>query len=148
MSKSKREEIEQRRAARQVEVDKAREAQRDLDLEALDASEVAHGHNGVVYVEIAHEPGLPTMIIGRLPEHNEMKRYRSQTRLVKADGKVPDFSAAYDAVASSCRVYPPQDAAGNALYERVVDKRSGAHTMLGRLCVELAGGKEADEAKK
>jgi hypothetical protein len=145
---AKRDEIEARRAARQVAADAARETQRDLDLEALDAAEVEHGNNGVVYVEIAHEPGLPTMVIGRLPDHNEMKRYRSQTRLTKADGKVPDFAAAYDTVAASCRVYPPQTQEGNALYERVVDKRSGAHTLLGKLCVELAGGKEADDAKK
>ncbi len=145
---AKRDEIEARRAARQAQADTAREAQRDLDLEALDAAEVEHGHNGVVYVEVTHEPGLPTMIIGRLPEHNEMKRYRSKVRLAKADGKLPDFSAAYDEIAASCRVYPPQNEAGNALYERLIDRRSGAHTMLGRLCVDLAGGREAEDAKK
>ncbi len=117
-------------------------------MRALSALEYEHGENGVVLVEITHEPGLTTLIVGRLPDGNEMKRHKSLTRLGKADGKLPDYSSAYDTMAAACRVYPPQTPEGNALYERVYETRSGAHTLLGRLCVELAGGKEADDAKK
>jgi hypothetical protein len=138
-------EIEAARAKRRADSDRARDEQKATDLEAISELEIEHGDTNISTLECPYTPGLPVMLAVRTPKPAEMKRYR--------DGCKPDKNGRSDALgpaillAEICRVYPPRDEDGTALYARVCEARPGVNVQLGVLAVKLAAGKAEDEGK-
>ena len=79
----------ERRAARKAAAAAAAEAQREIDLEAIDALETTIGDSNVATIEIAHVPGLPVLLAVRCPRPVEIKRYRDEIK-PRRDGSPGD----------------------------------------------------------
>jgi hypothetical protein len=140
---------ERTRANRKAEVKKARDAQRMIDLDAIEEIEIALGDSNVTVIDIPYTPGLPTCVACRTPTDPELKRYRHRVAsgAVKGgeDGKPADPLAgvkAAEELADGVRVYPP-----DAAYADVRKARPGVHLQLGTAAVGLAVGRKEQEGK-
>lgn len=134
-------EIEAKRAARKAELQAARDAQKAIDLEAIDALEVEHGDSNIATLEIPFSPDLPVMLAVRTPKPAELKRYRDRVK-AKKDGTPGDPLMAAQEIAAVCIVYPSKD-----VYAAVLEKRNGIDAQLGVLAVGLCAGKAEAEGK-
>jgi len=136
-------EIQARRAARKAELKKGEQAQRVIDLEALDSAEVEHGDSNVAYLDVPYTPGMPTMVIIRCPKPSEVKRYQDRVK-PKANGKQsPD--AAMDAareLGAATLLYPPKE-----LFTELLEQRPGLDMQAGVESLGLARATSADEGK-
>jgi hypothetical protein len=133
--------VESRRAARKAELAEKRDAQRILDLEAIDALEIEHGDSNVAVLDVPYTPGLPTCVAARCPKPEEIKRYRSRLKAKK--GEQVDAVEAAEELASICRVYPSD----SEVYARMLSARPGIHVQLGVAAVGLAAGSEEARGK-
>ena len=132
----KLEEIEARRAARKTALEAQRREQLAQDLEALDQLEVEHGDHAVVRVDLQrYEPGLPTMVVMRLPKPIEFKRYQDQCK--------KDVTAATNLIGDVCRLYPDEDT-----YKRMRSTFTGVHVMAAVAAINAASAKEQQEGKE
>lgn len=130
---------EQLRAERKEERAKAQAEQREIDMAALDALEIAHGDANVGYVDVPFEKlGQPTLVAYRVASEPELKRFRSR---LKADPKAGVEAA--EEVASLVRLYPED----KAVYDAILVKRSGVHAQIGGGAIKLATGKEVEQGK-
>ncbi len=135
------EEIEERRAERKAALEVQRLEQYAVDLEALDGFEVEHGDGRIVRVDLERFiPGLPTMVLMRLPKPIEHKRYVDQCR--ERNGKPGDGVAAAWLVADVCRLYPDAD-----LYAKVKETFTGAQTNMGVAAIKACQGRADEEGK-
>ncbi len=137
------EEIEKRRADRKAKLREAEDAQKAIDLEALDACEEAHGDTSVCFVEVPYTPGLPTMVIGRMPRPVELKCYRQS---IKVAGKTVDIQAsneAADTLGKQIRIYPEAE-----VFEKMCAARPDIASMLGARGTKLAQGKAIDKGEE
>jgi hypothetical protein len=143
------EEIEARRSARKAKLQEQADAQRVIDLEALDAAEMCHGDTNVCYVDVAYTPGQPTMAIARKPKPVELKRYREGLNIVP--GEKLDLTAGNSAAAllgSVVVVYPPKDVDGtNKVFADMCEARPDLAATLGQRAVKLAQARAAEEGK-
>lgn len=139
---------ERARAARKAELAKARDAQRLIDLGAIEEIEIALGDSNVFVIDIPYTPGLPTCIACRTPTDPELKRYRHRVTSGAAkneEGKSSDPLAgvkAAEELADVVRVYPP-----DADYAEIRKARPGVHLQLGTSAVSLAVGRKEQEGK-
>lgn len=136
------EDIQARRAARKAELAKQCEAQRAVDLAALDAAEVEHGDSNIAYVNVPFTPGLPTLAVVRTPSDPEQKRYRDTVKPKKLDGTFGDTTQAAKQLARAALVYPDPD-----VYAAQCAARPGLPTQLGLAALKLADAQEAEESK-
>lgn len=97
--------VEERRAARKAQLADAEKAQRELDLEAIDALEVQHGDSNIAVLRVPYADGFPVLVAVRTPKEPEVKRFRAR---VKSDDK-DQHTAACAEVGESCVVYPARD---------------------------------------
>lgn len=134
-------EIQARRSARKAAQRDEQQAQRCLDLEALDALEQEHGDTSVKAIEIPYTPGLPTMVICKAAYAIALQRYRDSVK-AQGDGRTPDYVKAGEQLASLCVVYPDADT-----YAKVREARPGVHLQLGMAALELATGRAQAEGK-
>lgn len=139
--KSPLELAEAKRAERKAQARKAYEAQRVLDVEAIDALEAEHGDSSVGVINVPHTEGLPTCVAVRCPKPVELKRFRVRVT-PKNDKDKPDAAEAAAELAAVCRIYPDADT-----YARLCDARPGLATQLGSKAVDLATGKAESEGK-
>ncbi len=141
--KSELELIEERRAARRKATAEAKEAQRVVDLKALDALEEEHGESRlrVLYVS-GYVPGAPTMAVVKSPGGTSYwKRFQDQIRNAKGNRQLE--SAAQDMLARACLAYPSEPealAAMLAAFPNMLNDVAGAAAGLARL--------ETEEEKK
>lgn len=140
---------ERARAKRKAENQKARDAQRLIDLDAIEEIELALGDSNVTVIDIPYTPGLPTCVACRTPADPELKRYRHRVASGAAkneEGKATDPLAgvkAAEELADLVRVYPPDVA-----YAEVRKARPGVHLQVGTAAVALAVGRKEQEGKK
>lgn len=141
-TKTKKLTAQERRDARKAELQQQANAQRELDLEALDALEIEHGDSNVKALSVPYTPGLPTMCACRTPRPEEIKRYRAR---VKPDskGRTGDPTAAAEELATVVRIYP----ADAETYAKMCEARPGLHVHLGIASIELSVGEAESEAK-
>ena len=136
--KTRLELIEERRRKRQDDLAKARDEQRALDLEAIDALEVEYGDNSVAVIDVPYTPGLPTCAAVRCPKPSEVKRYQARLKEQK-----PDPAKAAEEIAAIAQIYPPAGEDREGLHAA----RPGLLVQLGVAALGLATGKAADEGK-
>ncbi len=139
---------ERARARRKAEQRKERDAQRLLDLEAIEELETALGDSNVSIIEIGYSPGLPTLVACRTPSDPELKRFRHQIAMGASkneDGRATDPLAgvkATEMLADVTRVYP-----NDATYAEVRKAKPGVHLKLGNAAVALSLGRKEQEGK-
>lgn len=138
--KSKLDEINKRRAAREAAAKAAREARDLADLEALDALEEAHGADKVRKVDTPAAPPLPGLCIIRAPEPAEYKSWQAVT--MRAAAKQAEKTAAMEDLARDVLLYPEGD-----VYEKLCEAHAGLPTLIALEAVRFAGG-AADERGK
>ena len=139
---------ERARAARNARDKKARDAQRLIDLEAIEEIEIALGDSNVTVIDLPYTPGLPTCVACRTPSDPELKRYRHRVAsgaMKNEEGKATDPLAgvkAAEELADVVRVYP-----NDATYADVRKARPGVHLQVGTAAVALAVGRKEQEGK-
>jgi len=133
--------MEARRAARKAAAQAARDAQRAIDLAAINDLEIEHGDSNVATLEIPHTDGLPTMLAVKCPPPAYVKRYRDECRARK-DGTPGDAIAAAEKLADAMLIYPDAET-----YARVLEARAGVRVQLGVLAIGLAAGRAESEGK-
>lgn len=133
------EEIQKAREVRKAALLEKRDAQRAIDLEAIDALEIEHGDSNIAIVELDYVEGLPTCAAVKVTPPAVLLRY--QARIRNEDKTQVD---AAKEVCDSCRVYPADDEVWKAL----LAVRPALHTQLGVEAINLGRGKSAAEAKK
>ena len=132
------EEIEARRAERREKNAQLCEAQRAIDLEAIDALEVQYGDSNIRVVEVPFTPGLPVLTAVRCPRPIEVKRYRAT---VAPDHRANAAKAAED-LGAICLVYPIGD-----LKDQLIEARPGLLVGLGIESLGMSTGRAQDEGK-
>jgi hypothetical protein len=132
--------VEDRRAKRKADLEKARDAQYEIDLEALDELEIEYGDTNVKALSVPYSPGMPLLAVCRCPKPAEIKRFRARVKTKK--GVPGDQIAAAEELAGVCKIYPDSEA-----YALMCDARPALHAQLGVAAVDLAVGSEEDEAK-
>lgn len=140
--KSPLEVIEARREARKAELKKQRDAQRAIDLEALNSLEIEYGDENISALDIAFLPGQVTLAAVRTPTSPEVKRYQSRIRPTR-EGRLGDSSAAAEEIGASCVVYPSKGEQCDALFAA----RPGLLVNLGMRALDLSTGKAEAEGK-
>lgn len=138
---SKIEEIQARRDAKREALEKQKEDQRAIDLEALEALEDEHGINNIVWIDLPYTPGLVSLVAAKCPTPAYMKRYRDMCKT--KNEKSADYIGAAEMLAAVCRVYPIEQED----YKKIVDARPGVHVQLGVAAMKLGSGREQDESK-
>jgi hypothetical protein len=131
------EQVEARRAARKASLAASREAQRAVDVAALDAAEAEYGDESVVAIDVPFSPGLPTLAVARCPKPVELKVYRARLREA-----TPNPIKAAEELAANVVVYPSGDALAG-LYAA----RPGLQVQLGVASLQLAIGREVEQGK-
>jgi len=136
------EEIEAERAARKAALAAQRLEQLATDLQALNDLEIQHGDGKIVRVDIGrYVPGLPTMVIMRLPKPVEFKRY---TDMIAARGDAPGEQLNPSIMlAESCRLYPAE----KEDYERVKAEFTGLHINAAVALRKACEGSAVEEGK-
>jgi hypothetical protein len=132
------EEIEARRAERKARLEEERNAQRALDLEAIDALEVEHGDNSVAVIDVPYTQGLPTCAAVRCPKPSELKRYQARLKEQK-----PDTAKAAEEIGAVAQIYPPVGDDRDGLHAA----RPGLLVQLGVAALGLSTGKAQSEGK-
>jgi hypothetical protein len=139
---------ERARDKRKAAVKQARDAQRLVDLTAIEEVEIELGDSNVTVIDIPYTAGLPTCVACRTPTDPELKRYRHRVASGAArndEGKTSDPLAgvkAAEELADLVRVYPADDK-----YAEIRKARPGVHLQLGTAAVGLAVGRREQEAK-
>lgn len=134
--------IEQKRRERKDALAGQRREQKARDLAALDELEVEFGDECVEAIEVPFSPGLPTIVVARMPTRPEIKRYQARVKPAAQNREI-DAPAASEELGRSCMVYPRDAAARDAL----VEARPGVLTMCGNAALRMAQGKAASEGK-
>jgi hypothetical protein len=104
------EDVQKRRADRREASDKLRDAQEVVDLEAIDAIEVAEGVMLHTMSANRYEPGVAVKIGFRAPTAGEYKRYLETIGIAQQRQDSKGRNAALTTLAASCLVYPAGDA--------------------------------------
>lgn len=135
------EEIEKKRAARREALAAARAEQEEIDQAKLFDLEEEHGEASLVVAEVsAWKPGMPTIVVMRVPNGPEFKRYQD---MVKGRGDKPgDPTAAANMLGAACRLYPDADA-----YKTILDVSPGIHINAAVAAINRAAGKVQERAK-
>ncbi len=137
---SRLDEIKAKLSAQADERESAKADQEATDLEALFEARAEHGVEAVQAVKIPFEPGLPLLAIARRPSPVEFKRFRS--RCTKKDAGSPEYVAAAEELADTCRVYPDADT-----FAKMLAVCPGVKAALGTAAIVLGSAKEADDLK-
>lgn len=142
-------EINARRAERKAKLQEQADAQRVIDMEALDGAEAALGDTDVGYVDVPYTPGLPTLAVCRKPKPIELKRYRESLRITP--GEKLDLSAGNEAsvvMGQSTCIYPDcKTEEGQAIFAKMCEARPDLAATLGQRAVKLAQARAAEEGK-
>jgi hypothetical protein len=137
------EKLEAARAARKLKNLTASDDQRFVDMQALDAAEIEYGDESVTYLEVPFSPGLPTLIVARIPTENELKVYRHKMKPQQGRGgkmHEADTVETAELMADYCVVYPPK----GDIREKFYAARPGVKAQIGMHAVMLTlGHKEA-----
>ncbi len=142
---SPREVAEAKRAARKAALKPEYDAQRAIDISAVDELEILHGDSNVKLINIPHTSGRPTCVACRVPTHNLMKRYRSRVKPGKDARnreKEIDYAGAAEELGASCVIYPEK-----SVFDAICDERPGLLTQVGMHCLDLGTGHEEAEGK-
>lgn len=139
---SKIEELEERRAARLADLQKKRDEQLVVDLEAREVLEAEHGLVAAVKVSRFVE-GHPARAFVKAPDKNEYKRYVD--RVGKAVGKENSraMREAQEELAKACWIYPATEEERDAMNE----VHAGILTTIALAAAALAEGKKDEEGK-
>jgi hypothetical protein len=137
-----RERKAQARATRAAELEAARLAQSDIDLDALDDAKAKYGDTNVTVLHVPHIEGFPTFVLGRVPSTVEIKRYRDTIKPNK-DNSPGDPVRACEQLAAVCRIYPESA----DVYKEMLDARPAIHVQLGGQCALLAAGSAEAQSK-
>jgi hypothetical protein len=121
----------------------AHDTQRLSDLDALEIAEAEHGATNVAFVNVPYTPGLPTIVIVRVPSPPEMKRYRFLAKPKKPDEPLTEhITAANEAMADTCLAWPAVD-----VFAKICDARPGVKAQCGGAAVRLSLGHQEEEGK-
>lgn len=102
------EEIQEQRAARKAELEKAKAEQFAIDLVALNDLEIEHGDDSVASLETErYVKGLPTMVVLRAPTAAEYKRFVDT--IARSKDNMEARLKSQDLLARSVWVYPAKE---------------------------------------
>lgn len=104
------EEIERRRNERRAAYDKARDEQTAKDLEAIDALESESGEPLHTMTSNSFKPGVSVKVAFRAPSGAEYKRYCDMVGKAQQKNDAIERRKAQETLASSCLLYPVDDA--------------------------------------
>ncbi len=134
--------IEARRVARKKALQEQADAQRVIDITALDEAEQAHGDTSVCRVDVPYTPGLPTCAIAKIPRPVALKRYRDTLKVKDGSVDLSAANAASEQLVADCLVYPDAET-----FAKMCEARPNLRGQLGAAAAKLANGKAADEGK-
>jgi hypothetical protein len=139
--------VRERRAARKAELRAKQEKQEEIDLEALDSAECERGDNRVAHVIVPFVDGLPTMVVVRAPDKDDVSRYRSRCAKAQRTGRdgaattdLEEIRKATEQVARRALVYPDADT-----FALMCETWQGLAGSVGAAAVKLHGAVERDE---
>lgn len=141
---TKLEEIEQRRAKRRAEQDKARAEQEVTDLEAIDALEAAQADPLYTMTANGFKLGVPVKVAFRAPTPLEYKRYCDMVGKAQSKNDAAARMKAQEMLAMSCWAYPAPDADER---KAVLDAYPGVLISLAIECAKVAEMRSEDEGK-
>jgi hypothetical protein len=141
------EELEAKRAERRAKVKAAKDERLAIDLESIDAVEAEHGPDHVEVLDVPFVAAdLPVRLAFRLPDTQEMDRYRSRLKGKGEPGSKGyqrgDTVKASEELADSTVVYPGPDE-----YARLCSTYPGIRVQGGTLAAGLAMGDEEVQGK-
>lgn len=137
-------EIEARRAARKAGLETQKTAQKETDLEAIDALECEHGDESVATLTVnGYRPGLPTMIGVVAPSEPVYRRFVQKVRRAKDNAEAR--GSAQDELAVSCWAYPAKD--DEATRKAMLDAFPGLLVSVSIEAARLAELRGAEEGK-
>jgi hypothetical protein len=131
-------ELQKRRAERREAAQAAHDAQKDVDLEHVDALEEVLGAAQVKVIETDPLPGVAALVAIRCPSPSEIKRYRDRIRDGKNQGKDTQIAALQE-LGKACWAYPE---IGSELGKATLEKFPGLDTQAGGVAVGLSIGRE------
>lgn len=132
--------VERKRRERKAALKEQYDAQRAIDLAALDGAEVEHGDANVTAVDVPFEPGRVTLAIVKCPREAVLKRFRARTQ---EDQKANAIPASEEVADTSGIVLYPTGAELAALYAA----RPALKVQLGAAAMSLTAGKAQAEGK-
>jgi hypothetical protein len=147
MSEKSTAELLAEREAKRAEAAHARQEahdkQRLSDLDFLEIAEVEHGATNVDFVNVPFTPGLPTLVIVRVPSPPEMKKYRYDAKPKKPDDPLTaHITSANESIADMCLVWPAAD-----VFAKICDARPGVKAQCGGAAIRLSLGHQEEEGK-
>lgn len=135
--------IERKRAERKAKLAQQREAQRVIDMTAVDQLEEQHGDHMIRVLDVDCGPGLPTLVVAKAATPTYLKRYRDRLRPKKRNGEdAPDFAGAGEELGAVSRLYPDQET-----FDRMLAVRPGVLLQIGTAALELAVAEENEAGK-
>lgn len=140
---ARRKALEEKRATRNAEFNRAKEAQEITDLEAIFELEEEHGVRGVEKIKIEYTKGLPVYLAVRCPTSAEIKRFRDRTK-PDSRGVSPNVAKHVEELAVACMLYPAPDSED---FAEICRQRPAVLSVCGRAAAELAAGEIASEGK-
>lgn len=141
---SKRDEIEERRAQRRKENEKAAEAQFELDLEELDKLEGEHGVDAIGAVKVARfVEGLTTRVFFKTPTTAQYQRYQDQYGRATDKKSSTGQRDAIELLAKSTWAYPQDDERRTKL----VEEFPGLLVSVGLAAAKKAEAEKEEEGK-
>jgi hypothetical protein len=142
--------VKERRAARKAELRARQEKQEEVELEALDAAEIEHGDNRVAHVVVPYVDGLPTTVIVRAPDKDDVSRYRTRCSKAQRIGRggepvsdVEEIRKATEQVARRALVYPDAET-----FATMCETWQGLAGSVGAAAIKLHGAVERDEGNE
>lgn len=129
------------REARKADLRKQWEAQRVIDLQAVDALEVEFGDSNIATLDVPYTPGLPTLAAVCCPSPAQVKRYQYRVKPKGKDGSSEAIEGAEE-LATACLKYPDKET-----YAKLLEARPAIHVQLGAAAVGLAVGSAEAKGK-
>ncbi len=135
------EELEERRAARRAEREKAEREQYATDLAALEGLEDEHGK--IAAVKVAYTKGQPTRAFLKTPTGAQYRRYVDQISKAVEKSNLRSQRDAQELLARSVWVYPKEEKDRAMMLEAF----PGLLTSIAIAAANLAEGKAEEEGK-
>lgn len=137
-------EIEERRAKRRAEHEKAEQAQFETDLEELDKLEAEHGAGVVGAVKCARfVPGLTTRVFFKPPTQAQYTRYTDQYGRATDKKSTAGQRAALELLGNACWLYP----ADPSVREQLVEAFPGLAVAVGLSAAKRGEAEQEAEGK-
>jgi hypothetical protein len=136
--------IQERREQRREQYEKAKKAQFEIDLEALDSLEAEHGYGAVGSIEATrYVDGLTTRVFFRTPSTEEYDRYTKQYGRATDKKSTEGQRDALALLGRTCWLYP----ADVEVRKKMVTTFPGLAVVVGLAAAKRGEGEQEAEGK-